>query len=134
MAIIKSETLALRAEQDIVLARKIVRTLAQELRFSLVDQTKLVTATSEVARNTVIYGGGGSMLCESLTDGGKVGIRLTFEDKGPGIPDLDLAMSEGWTSGHGMGLGLPGTKRLVNDFEIESKPGNGTRVMIGRWK
>jgi serine/threonine-protein kinase RsbT len=134
MALIKSEELSVRVEQDVVMARQAVRRLAVELKFSLVDQTKLVTAASELARNTVVYGGGGTMRCEILTDGGKTGLRLTFEDQGPGIPDMSLAMKDGWTSGSGMGMGLSGAKRLVNDFEIVSEVGKGTRVTITRWK
>jgi serine/threonine-protein kinase RsbT len=134
MDVIKSETLPLVSEQDIVLSRQAVRKLAQELKFSVVDQTKFVTAASELARNTVIYGGGGVMQWEVISDGRRNGLKLVFKDEGPGIPDLTLAMTDGWTSGSGMGLGLSGAKRLVNDFEIESHPGSGTRVAITRWK
>ena len=134
MAVIRSETLALRVEQDVVLARQAVRKMTQELKFSLVDQTKMVTAASELARNTVIYGGGGVMKCELLLDGAKNGLRLTFEDEGPGIPDVGLALKDGWTSGSGLGMGLSGSKRLVNDFDITSEVGKGTRVTIARWK
>ena len=132
MAVIRSETLALRVEQDVVLARQAVRRMTQELKFSLVDQTKMVTAASELARNTVIYGGGGVMKSEVLLDGAKSGLRLTFEDQGPGIPDLALALKDGWTSGSGLGMGLSGSKRLVNDFDITSEVGKGTRVTIAR--
>ncbi len=134
MALTRSEVLPVRTEQDIVMARQTVRRLTQEIAFSLVDQTKMVTAASELARNTVVYGGGGTLTCELLLEGARHGLRLTFEDKGPGIPDLSLAMKDGWTSGSGMGLGLSGAKRLVNDFDIHSKPGEGTRVTITRWK
>jgi serine/threonine-protein kinase RsbT len=134
MAVTRTETHPVRTEQDIVLARQAVRKLAQEAGFGLVDQTKIVTAASELARNTVIYGGGGEMACELLTDGVKRGVRLTFKDQGPGIPDLSLAMKDGWTSGHGMGLGLSGAKRLVNEFDIDTGPGRGTRVTVTRWK
>jgi serine/threonine-protein kinase RsbT len=134
MDIIKSETLPLISEQDIVLSRQMVRKLAQELKFSVVDQTKVVTAASELARNTVIYGGGGVMQWEIVSDGRRNGLKLVFKDEGPGIPDLTLAMTDGWTSGSGLGLGLSGARRLVNDFEIESHPGRGTRVAITRWK
>src|SRR3954471_6460784 len=134
MAIIKEGTVPLRTEHDIVLARQAVRKITQELKFSLVDQTKMVTAASELARNTVIYGGGGVMKVEVLLDGAKNGVRLTFEDQGPGIPDMSLAMKDGWTSGHGLGMGLSGAKRLVNEFDIASDVGKGTRVMIARWK
>ena len=134
MAVTRTESLPLRVEQDVVLARQSVRKLTQELKFSLVDQTKMVTAASELARNTVIYGGGGEMKIEVLLDGAKNGLRLTFEDQGPGIPDLTLAMKDGWTSGNGLGMGLSGAKRLVNEFDIASEVGKGTRVTIARWK
>jgi serine/threonine-protein kinase RsbT len=134
MSVAKSDSLPLRTEHDIVLARQSVRKLSQELTFSLVDQTKIVTAASELARNTVIYGGGGVLTWEVLHDGTRKGLRLTFKDEGPGIPNLELAMMDGWSSGTGLGMGLSGTKRLVNEFEIESQPGSGTRVTIARWK
>jgi serine/threonine-protein kinase RsbT len=134
MAVTRTETLPLSFEQDVVLARQAVRKLTQELKFSLVDQTKMVTAASELARNTVIYGGGGVMKVEVLIDGARNGLRLTFEDQGPGIPDLALAMKDGWTSGTGLGMGLSGAKRLVNEFDIATEVGKGTRVMIARWK
>lgn len=124
----------LRAEQDIVLARQGVRKLTQELGFGIVDQTKMVTAASELARNALIYGNGGEMRWEMLSDGIRRGLRLHFVDEGPGIPDLERAMTDGWTSGTGMGLGLSGAKRLVNEFHIESTVGRGTRVTITRWK
>lgn len=122
-----------RVEQDVVLARQAVRRAAQECGLRLVDQTKLVTAASELARNTVIYGGGGEMDWEILEDGIRAGVRLVFRDEGPGIADLKLAMTDGWTSGSGLGLGLTGAKRLVNEFELDSVPGKGTRVTIVRW-
>ena len=122
----------LRSQHDIVLARQVVRRLSQELRFSLVDQTKMVTAASELARNTLIYGGGGAMHWNILNEGVKQGLRLVFSDQGPGIPNIDLALTDGWTSGAGLGLGLSGARRLVNDFDIESSPA-GTRVTITRW-
>src|SRR3954470_24616074 len=134
MAIGTIETLPVRNEQDIVLARQAVRKLTQDLGFGLVDQTKLVTAASELARNVVVYGMGGTLTCETLIESGRKGLRLHFVDQGPGIEDLAQAMTDGWTSGKGMGLGLSGAKRLVNDFEIESNPGKGTRVTITRWK
>jgi serine/threonine-protein kinase RsbT len=124
----------LKNEHDIVLSRQTVRRLAQEQGFSLVDQTKLVTAASELARNALIYGGGGDLKWETLSDGGKRGVRLVFEDQGPGIADLELAMTDGWTSGNGLGLGLTGARRLVNEFELHSTVGVGTRVTITRWK
>lgn len=126
--------LPIRAEADIVLARQAVRKLTQELKFSLVDQTKMITAASELSRNTLIYGGGGDMEWAVVHAGLRTGLRLAFVDQGPGIPDMDLAMKDGWTSGNGMGMGLSGSKRLVNDFEIDSGPGRGTRVTITRWK
>ena len=134
MAEAKSGEVNIRTEQDIVLARQAVRKLAVELAFSLVDQTKIVTAASELARNTLIYGGGGEMLYETRQDGIRWGLRLTFQDKGPGIPNLELAMMDGWTSGGGLGMGLSGAKRLVNEFELDSVVGEGTRVTITRWK
>ena len=134
MALLSSDQLPLRNEHDIVLARQAVRRMTQQLTFSLVDQTKMVTAASELARNTVVYGGGGVLNWEIHEDGGRKGLRLTFKDEGPGIPNLDLAMTDGWTSGGGLGMGLSGAKRLVNEFEIDSAPGAGTRVSIVRWK
>jgi serine/threonine-protein kinase RsbT len=129
-----SGDLPLRNEHDIVLGRQAVRRLAQEQGFSLVDQTKLVTAASELARNALIYGGGGTLKWNVLSDGSRHGVRLTFEDQGPGIPNLELAMTDGWTSGTGLGLGLTGARRLVNEFELDSTVGVGTRVTITRWK
>jgi len=129
-----SEILPLRDEQDVVRARQAVRARMQELQFSLVDQTKLVTAASELARNAVIYGKGGDMTIEVAMLNERTAIRLTFEDHGPGIADMESAMTDGWTSGNGLGMGLPGAKRLVNEFHIESTPGKGTRVQIARWK
>jgi serine/threonine-protein kinase RsbT len=134
LSITKSDVVPLRAEQDIVVARQHVRRLTQEAGFGLVDQTKMVTAASELARNTLIYGGGGDMRWEMLNEGARRGVRLHFVDEGPGIPDLDKALTDGWTSGSGMGLGLSGAKRLVNEFEIETAPGRGTRVTVTRWK
>ena len=129
-----TDVLPLRTEHDIVLARQQVRRLTQALGFGLVDQTKMVTAASELARNAVIYGKGGVVRWETLTDGARRGLRLHFIDEGPGIPDLQQAMTYGWTSGTGMGLGLSGAKRLVNEFDIETAPGRGTRVTVTRWK
>jgi serine/threonine-protein kinase RsbT len=128
-----SDIAPLRDEQDIVAARQLVRRLAQELDFSLVDQTKIVTATSELARNTVKHGLGGEMRWELKRDGARKGLQLTFVDSGPGIPDIARAMTDGYTTGGGLGMGLSGAKRLVNDFAIESAPGKGTRVQITRW-
>lgn len=130
----KSDRLPLRTEADVVAVRQAVRRLATELRFSIVDQTKMVTAVSELARNTVVYGGGGEAVIDSLTDALRRGLRVTFEDRGPGIPDIELALRDGYTSGGGLGLGLGGAKRLVNEFEIKSQPGQGTRIVITRWK
>src|SRR5687768_733522 len=132
MTILKSDSVPVRTEQDIVAVRQLVRKLAVEVAFSLVDQTKIVTAASELARNTVIYGGGGDMRYELLHDGMRKGLLLSFVDHGPGIPNLEMAMMDGWTSGKGLGMGLSGSKRLVNEFELESKPGEGTRVTIAR--
>jgi len=134
MAILKAETLPLQTDQDVVKVRQVVRTWAVELKFTLVDQTKFVTAASELARNTVLHGRGGEVRLESLQERGRMGLRLTFSDHGPGIPDLNLALKDGYTTGNGMGLGLSGAKRLSNEFEISSKVGEGTRVMITRWK
>jgi len=122
------------SEQHIVLSRQMVRTLCQALKFSLVDQTKMITAASELSRNTLIHGKGGKMRWQFVERNGKPGLQLHFEDEGPGIADVGLALTDGWTSGSGMGLGLPGSKRLVNDFEISSVPGQGTRVSITKWK
>ena len=124
----------LRSEHDIVLARQLVRKLSQELGFSLVDQTKMVTAASELARNALVYGRGGAMLWEKVNSETRRGLKLKFADEGPGIPNMDLAMTDGWTSGKGLGMGLTGAKRLVNEFDIDSKVGGGTRVTIVRWK
>jgi len=133
MAVISTETLAVVSEADIVTVRRSVRESASKLGFSLVDQTKVVTAASELARNTLIHGRGGQMELATL-NGPRVGIRLTFEDKGPGIPDVDLALRDGFTTGSGLGLGLGGAKRLVNEFEVKSRLGEGTRVTVVRWK
>jgi len=127
-------SIPLRSEEDIVASRQKVRVLAQHLKFSLVDQTKMITAASELSRNTVVHGGGGQMRWEILEQGLKRGLRLHFEDTGPGIPDVQLALTDGWTSGGGMGLGLPGSKRLVHEFDLQSTPGRGTQVSITRWK
>jgi serine/threonine-protein kinase RsbT len=134
MPITTTETLPLRNEHDIVLARQAVRRLSQAQGFGLVEQTKMVTACSELARNAVVYGLGGALTCEALTEEGRKGLRLHFVDQGPGIENIEQAMTDGWTSGTGMGLGLSGAKRLVNEFNIDSAPGKGTRVTIVRWK
>jgi serine/threonine-protein kinase RsbT len=134
MAVLKHETLPARSEGDVVLVRQTVRKWAAELGFSLVDQTKILTAASELARNALIHGGGGAVRLEALSEGSRRGLRLTFEDQGPGIPDIDLALRDGYTTGGGLGLGLGGSKRLVNEFEISSRAGEGTRVTVIKWK
>jgi serine/threonine-protein kinase RsbT len=134
MSTLKREQMPLKSSSDVVLARQKVRQWATELSFSLVDQTKLVTAASELARNALDHGRGGSMTIEQSGVGGRVGLRLTFEDQGPGIPDIEMALKDGFTTGNGMGLGLGGSKRLVNEFAIESTPGKGTRITVVRWK
>jgi serine/threonine-protein kinase RsbT len=126
--------LAVRTSEDIVRLRHTVREQAIKLGFSLVDQTKLVTAASELARNILNYGGGGEMQLLKLIDGHRTGLRLVFADQGPGIPDIELAMKDGYTTGGGMGLGLGGAKRLSSEFHIESAIGAGTKVTITRWK
>lgn len=134
MRVRKDESRPLRAEEDVVRARQAVRSWAVELGFSLIDQTKLVTAASELARNTVVYGGGGTLRMEVLEDGARTGLRLVFADEGPGIADIELALRDGHTTGGGLGLGLGGARRLVSDFEIDSAPGRGTRVTVTKWK
>jgi serine/threonine-protein kinase RsbT len=134
MAIERDDTVALRSPEDVVRVRAVTRRWAVELGFSLVDQTKIVTAASELARNTVNYGGGGTARLEALRNDSRRGLRLTFEDKGPGIADIALALRDGYTTGHGLGLGLGGARRLSNEFDIWSKPGEGTRVSITRWR
>jgi serine/threonine-protein kinase RsbT len=128
------ESRPIRTESDVVTMRQAVRAWAVEMRFGLVDQTKLVTAASELARNTLIHGGGGTARMEVVEDGGRQGIRLIFEDQGPGIPDVARALTDGYTTGNGLGLGLSGSRRLVNDFEIQTQPGEGTRVVVTKWK
>jgi serine/threonine-protein kinase RsbT len=130
----RTEQIAVREQHDIVSVRQVVRSWSLNLGLGLVDLTKLVTAASELARNTVEYGGGGTLQIEEVRDGLRVGVRLVFEDTGPGIADIDRAMTDGYSSGSGMGLGLGGTKRLVDEFEISSTPGVGTRVAITKWK
>jgi serine/threonine-protein kinase RsbT len=133
MTLLRSEILPVREASDILLVRQLVRECARALGFSVFDQTKLVTAASELGRNTLIHGGGGTMLLETLVKNDRRGLRLTFEDKGPGIADLEQAMTDGFTTKGGMGLGLGGSKRLVNDFEVVSRVGEGTRVTATRW-
>jgi len=134
MQVLSSESLPIRSAEDIVIVRQAVRKMAVSLGFGLVDQTKFVTAASELARNTLDYGGGGVVQIELVSNERKSGVRLVFEDQGPGIEDIELALTEGYSSGNGMGLGLGGAKRLSHEFEILSKPGEGTRVSILRWK
>ena len=134
MAVVRQQVLPIRSDGDVVQFRQAVRKWAGELRFSLVEQTKLVTAASELARNTLEHGGGGEGLLEVLEEGPRRALRLTFEDTGPGIPDIQLAMKDGYTTGTGLGLGLGGAKRLVSEFSISSAPGQGTRVTVIRWK
>jgi len=129
-----TERVPIRTPQDVVLVRQRARTLAAGQGLSLVDQTKVVTAASELARNTLEHGKGGEVLLETVENGVRRGIRLTFEDQGPGIPDVAAALRDGFTTGTGMGLGLPGARRLMNEFSIESTPGQGTRVVVARWK
>ncbi|MEU8139381.1 ATP-binding protein [Streptodolium elevatio] len=126
-------TVAIGAAGDVVLARQSARNLALDCGLSLIDQTKLVTAVSELARNTLIHGGGGGMRASIVRDGVRRGVSAVFEDSGPGIADLDLAMTDGWTSGTGLGLGLSGSRRLVDSFEIDTVPGRGTSVAIVKW-
>ena len=133
MTVERNELFEVRSANDIVRVRQRVREWAVETGFSLVDQTKMVTATSELARNTVEHGGGGTARVELIADGGRRGLRLTCEDRGPGIADIQLALKDGYTSRGGLGLGLGGARRLVNEFVIESRPGEGTRVVITRW-
>lgn len=133
MAIVSNETVPVAAEGDVVAVRRRVRDVLIQLGFNLVDQTKFVTAASELARNTIIHGGGGEMRLETL-NGPRTGLRLIFEDHGPGISDVDMALRDGFTTGSGLGLGLGGAKRLASEFEIESKLGEGTRVTLTRWK
>lgn len=128
------ETFPLETQNDVVRARQVVREWSVRLGFSLVDQTKLVTAASELARNTVEYGGGGTLHLETLRDGARTGLRMTFEDSGPGIADVELAMRDGYSTGNGLGLGLSGSKRLVSEFEVKSQVGVGTRVVATRWR
>ena len=134
MDTIPSDALLIRTQDDIVRIRQVVRAKAAEIGLSLVDQTKIVTAASELARNALDYGGGGHMRSEIVSQFGRRGLKLIFEDAGPGIPDVEQAMRDGFTTGEGLGLGLGGAKRLCNEFKIESAAGKGTRVTIARWK
>ena len=134
MNVEKHEALPIASDDDIVRVRQRVRDWAVQIGFSLVDQTKLVTAASELARNTLVYGNGGTLLMETVLNDSRRGLRLTFEDRGPGIPDVDLALKDGYSTGTGLGLGLSGARRLSHDFQLTSKPGEGTQVVIARWK
>ena len=134
MAVVRDEQVSVRGEEEVVRVRQLAREWSISLGFGLVDQTKIVTAASELARNTVIYGGGGTVRLQALNDGARRGLRLTFEDTGPGIADLSLALKDGYSTGTGLGLGLSGAKRLMSEFEIDSTPGQGTRVAVTRWK
>jgi serine/threonine-protein kinase RsbT len=134
MVMVKDETMPIRSSEDIVRVRQAAREWAIAQGLSLVDQTKIITAASELARNTLDHGGGGTVRLEAVNSETRRGVRLTFEDQGPGIPDIDLALTDGYTTGGGLGLGLSGAKRLSNEFEIFSRAGEGTRVMIARWR
>jgi serine/threonine-protein kinase RsbT len=134
MAVLHSSVQPIQSSEDVVRVRQMARERAVSQGFSLVDQTKLVTAASELARNTLEYGGGGKVTIEVLNDGARKGVRLTFIDQGPGIENIELALKDGYTTGSGLGLGLSGAKRLSNEFELQSKPGEGTRVAITRWR
>lgn len=134
MAEPKTISIAVRTQEDVVSVRQAVRKLVMEMSFNLVDQTKVVTAASELARNTFIYGGGGTVTLEPLREASRNGVRLVFEDKGPGIPNVEAALRDGFTTGGGLGLGLGGAKRLSSEFAIESEVGAGTRIVFVRWK
>lgn len=134
MAVIGTETLPIHSDSEVVMVRQRVRVRAVEQGFGLVDQTKVITAASELARNVLVHGGGGEVRIEMLNDGPRKGLRLTFEDQGPGIADIELAMRDGYTTSGGLGLGMSGAKRLSNEFEVVSKEGEGTRVTMTRWK
>jgi serine/threonine-protein kinase RsbT len=134
MQIESTEEMPIRSSEDVVRVRQAVRARAVAAGFSLVDQTKIVTAASEIGRNTVDYGGGGTLRLEALRDGQRRGVRLTFTDQGPGIADLSMALKDGYSTGTGLGLGLSGARRLCNEFDVKSAPGQGTTVMLARWK
>ena len=129
-----TERITVASDQDVVRVRQLVRTIAVSVKLSLVDQTKVVTAASELARNTLVYGGGGTVEVGTVDGGRRTGIRIVFADSGPGIADLDLALTDGYTTGGGLGLGLGSAKRLCNQFEITTPPGQGTCIVITRWK
>ncbi|MGZ4458998.1 MAG: anti-sigma regulatory factor [Nocardioidaceae bacterium] len=132
-AVEASESYLISSDTDVVRVRQSVRTLAVSAKLSLIDQTKLVTAVSELARNTLVHGGGGGVTIEVVSEGARRGVRVAFEDRGPGIEDVTLALTDGWSSGTGLGLGLPGAKRLVDDFDLRSDPGSGTMVSLVKW-
>jgi serine/threonine-protein kinase RsbT len=134
MAVLRHDTRPVRSPEDVVAVRQVVREWAVSVGFSLVDQTKIVTAASELARNTVLHGGGGTVRLEALNDDKRRGLRLVFEDRGPGIANVEAALHDGYSTGNGLGLGLGGARRLSNEFDIASRPGEGTRVSITRWK
>lgn len=134
MSVLKLDSMPIRSESDVLLVRQTARKWAIELGFSLVDQTKILTAASELARNTLIHGGGGSVRLETLSEGMRKGLRLTFEDQGPGIADIELALRDGYTTGNGLGLGLSGSKRLMSEFDLVSRVGEGTSVTVVKWK
>ncbi|WP_326958707.1 anti-sigma regulatory factor [Amycolatopsis sp. NBC_01286] len=129
----RTDEQVIRADEDVVRVRQLVRAYALQVKLSLVDQTKLVTATSELARNTLIYGGGGTARVEEITDGRRKGVRAHFHDDGPGIPDVTVALADGWSSGKGMGLGLGGAKRLVDQFDLDTEVGRGTDITVVKW-
>ena len=128
-----TERLTVASDQDVVRVRQLVRTVAVEVKLSLVDQTKLVTAASELARNTLVYGGGGTVEVDRVSNGRRSGLKIVFADQGPGIPDLDLALTDGYTTGGGLGLGLSGARRLVDEFEINTEVGQGTSITVVKW-
>lgn len=134
MPVVRGDTLDVHSDEDVVRVRQVTRVWAVDLAFSLVDQTKIVTAASELARNTLVHGGGGTTRIEELLEGSRRGLRLTFEDKGRGIADVQQALRDGYTTGTGLGLGLGGARRLASEFQLTSTPGQGTRVCITRWK
>ena len=134
MIVVRDDALSIKASDDVVRVRQEVRARAIDIGLGLVDQTKIVTAASELARNTLDYGGGGTVRLQTVQDGGRKGLKLIFEDRGPGISDIDLSLKDGYTTGNGLGLGLSGAKRLSNEFDIQSRLGEGTRVTITRWK
>jgi serine/threonine-protein kinase RsbT len=134
MTVLREESFPIRASEDVVVARQVVREWAVQIGFSLVEQTKIVTAASELARNTLVHGGGGTMHVQALNEGARTGLQIVFEDRGPGIKDINQALRDGFTTGFGLGLGLGGARRLSNEFDVQSTPGEGTRVRIARWR